>query len=181
MTDIISTLCKVLHPMTQEQDATAAVTLLLHPVGPSLEILFVERVKSPADPWSGQIALPGGKRDEHDKTLKDTAVREALEETGMNLGEDGYFLGTLDVVRSVPVPEVRILPFVVFMEERPNITLNTKELERYFWVLLDDLIQNKGTATFKFGEFPAYIVDGNIIWGLTYAIIEQIIPIFHPI
>jgi 8-oxo-dGTP pyrophosphatase MutT (NUDIX family) len=181
MSDIISTLSEVLNPLTQEQDATAAVTLLLHPVGSGFEILFVKRVKSPADPWSGQIALPGGKRDAHDKTLKDTAVREALEETDINLGKNGYFLGVLDVVRSVQMPEVRILPFVVFMEERPNITLNTKELERYFWILLDGLIQNKGTVNFRFGEFPAYIVDGNIIWGLTYAIIEQIIPIFHPI
>jgi 8-oxo-dGTP pyrophosphatase MutT (NUDIX family) len=181
MSDIISTLSEVLNPLTQEQDATAAVTLLLHPVGSGFEILFVKRVKSPADPWSGQIALPGGKRDAHDKTLKDTAVREALEETDINLGKNGYFLGVLDVVRSVQMPEVRILPFVVFMEERPNITLNTKELERYFWILLDGLIQNKGTVNFRFGEFPAYIVDGNVIWGLTYAIIEQIIPIFHSI
>ena len=68
--DKIENLCKVLKPVSDRQDADAAVALLLKLPDQDLKILIVKRAENPADPWSGQMAFPGGKRDEKDQNLK---------------------------------------------------------------------------------------------------------------
>ncbi len=170
----IEKLCKALKRISEGQDADAAVALLLKPVDQALRVLFVKRVETPADPWSGQMALPGGKRDAKDEDLKQTVVRETLEETNINLLDRCRFLGVMDTMRSTRRPEMKILPFVVLLKHEPTIKLN-EELEGFVWISLEDLFQSKGTAKFSFGEVPAYIV-GSVIWGLTYRILENL---FH--
>lgn len=163
---------EILKPIEEEQNASAAVALLLNSVHTHITVLFVKRVNNPADPWSGQMALPGGKQELDDQNLKDTVIRETAEETGINL-EECQFLGVLEAVTSAPRPDMKILPFVILCEHEPIITLNEKELEGFFWISLNDLIYNRGTIDFGFGEFPAYIVGDTIIWGLTYRIMER--------
>lgn len=162
----------VLKPIEEEQKASAAVALLLNPVHEQITVLFVKRVNNPADPWSGQMALPGGKCELDDQNLKDTVTRETAEETGIDL-EGCQFLGVLEAVTSAPRPDMKILPFVILCEREPAIILNEKELEGFVWISLADLIQNRGSIDFGFGEFPAYIVGDTVIWGLTYRIMER--------
>lgn len=166
----------MLKPVSEGQDADAAVALLLKPVNHVLKILFVKRVENPADPWSGQMALPGGKRDAKDQNLKQTVVRETLEETNIKLLDRCRFLGVMEALRSTQRPEMKILPFVVLLKHDPSIKLN-EELEGFVWISLKDLLQHKGIVKFSFGEFRAYIVGNTIIWGLTYRILEKFIHI----
>ena len=166
----------MLKPVSEGQDADAAVALLLKPVSHVLKILFVKRVENPADPWSGQMALPGGKRDAKDQNLKQTVVRETLEETNIKLLDRCRFLGVMEALRSTQRPEMKILPFVVLLKHDPSIKLN-EELEGFVWISLKDLLQHKGIVKFSFGEFCAYIVGNTIIWGLTYRILEKFIHI----
>lgn len=91
--DKIKKLSKTLKPISEEQDAEAAVALILKLRNHDIKILLVKRVENPADPWSGQVALPGGKRDAKDQNLKKTVVRETLEETNINLLHRCQFLG----------------------------------------------------------------------------------------
>ena len=172
--DSIEKLSKVLKPVSEGQDANAAVALLLKPMDHDLKIFFVKRVENPADPWSGQMALPGGKRDAKDQNLKQTVVRETLEETNINLLDRCRFLGVMETQRSTPRPEMKILPFVILLEHEPSIKLN-EELERFVWISLKELVQHKGIVKFSFGEFPAYIIGNTVIWGLTYRILEKFI------
>lgn len=174
----IEKLSHMLRPVTEEQNATAAVVILLTLVDDDIRILFVKRVENLQDPWSGQMALPGGKREAEDKSLKETVMRETAEETGVNLG-CFQFLGVLEAVKSAPRPEMKILPFVVLCDFEPSVVLNEKELEAFVWISLEELVHNKGTVTFWFGEFPAYIVGDNVIWGLTYRILEQVVHTFE--
>ena len=170
--DSIEKLSKVLKPVSEGQDAEAAVALLLKLVDQGLKVFFVKRVENPADPWSGQMALPGGKRDPKDQNLKQTVVRETLEETRINLLDRCRFLGVMEPVRSTVRPEMKILPFVILLEHEPSIKLN-EELEWFVWISPEELVQHKGTAKLGFGEFPAYIVGNSVIWGLTYRILEK--------
>ncbi len=65
----------------------------------TLECLFIKRADIENDPWSGQVALPGGKQEEQDDSNDfKTAVREAQEEVGLNLGDaDQYrYLGPMN-------------------------------------------------------------------------------------
>lgn len=174
MNSAMENLSRRVKPLTEEQDATAAVAILITVVDSIVEILFVKRVENPQDPWSGQMALPGGKRDAADQTLKDTIMRETAEETGINL-DCCQFLGVLHAIVSAPRPEMKILPFVVFCDHKPEITLNEKELEAFVWVPLNKLVRSKGTVTFWFGEFPAYLVGEYVIWGLTYRILDEVV------
>jgi 8-oxo-dGTP diphosphatase len=168
-------LSKVLRPVSDEQDANAAVALLLRPRGDRLHVLFVRRIWNPRDPWSGQISLPGGKRKADDGNLRETVVRETLEETNISLMDHCRFLGVMPTFRTTSQLEIKVLPFVILVEEEPSVRLNREELEEYFWVPVDELIENRTTARLSSGEFPAFAVSGLTIWGLTYRIVETLI------
>ena len=90
-------------PALAARDGTyieAAVALILRETrGDDLELLFIKRAARADDPWSGQIAFPGGRHDATDASLEDTAVRETREEVGLELRRDGAIIGVLDELR----------------------------------------------------------------------------------
>jgi 8-oxo-dGTP pyrophosphatase MutT (NUDIX family) len=158
---------------TEYLDAGAAVVVLLRSADQEFQVLLVNRAEKSTDPWSGQTAFPGGKRDPEDKDLKETVVRETLEETGINLCEGCRFLGDMEPVRSTQRPEMKILPFVVLQENEQDIELN-EELTEYFWTPLKELVHSKGSVKYRCEEHPAYIIGNNVIWGLTYRILHNL-------
>ena len=173
-------LTKMLKPTSENLDANAAVVVLLRATNQDFQVLFVKRAEKSGDPWSGQTALPGGKRDPEDRNLKETVVRETLEETRINLFEGCRFLGAMEPVRSTQKPEMKILPFVVLQEKEQAIKLN-EELTEYFWTPLKELAKHKGTVKFSFGEYQAYIIENHIIWGLTHKIMNNLLSLISVI
>ncbi len=174
----IERLSRMFEPASEEKDADAAVALLLRRTDHTLKVFLVKRVEAAGDPWSGQMAFPGGKRDPKDRDLKQTVIRETLEETSIDLLDRCRFLGVMKTLRSTRRPEMRIVPFVFLLEYGPSIKLN-EELERFVWVSLEELVQHRGTAKLSFGEVPAYVVGNSLIWGLTYRILERFIQILE--
>ncbi len=172
--EVIAKLPAVLKPISDKQGANAAVALLLKPRRNDFDLLLVKRVENPSDTWSGQMALPGGKREPKDLSLKDTVMRETLEETGVTLGRC-RFLGVLDAVRSEPKPDFVILPFVVLLEDEPELKLSEAELETFIWVPYEELIQSKGTTEFSFGKVPAFVLADSVVWGITYRILSEFV------
>jgi 8-oxo-dGTP pyrophosphatase MutT (NUDIX family) len=164
---------------SEQTETVAAVTLLLRQFDDDFEILVVKRVENPKDPWSGQMALPGGRRETNDRNMRETAIREAFEETGIDLLRDAHFLGVLEVVKSAVRPDMTVLPFVALLERDPEIRLSIEELERYIWVTPKQLIENKGEMKFSFGTFPAFVIGSNVIWGLTYMILTRFLELLH--
>jgi 8-oxo-dGTP pyrophosphatase MutT (NUDIX family) len=174
----IERLSKRLGLLTDEQGANAAVAVILTLEDSEFSILFVKRVESLADPWSGQIGLPGGKREPEDRNLQQNVVRETFEETGIDL-LNNHFLGLLPAMRSTPRPELMILPFVIFLEHKPIIKLNRKELESFTWIPLQRIRKSKNTVRIGSKEVPAYVVGKTVIWGLTYRILESFFQIIN--
>ncbi|MGQ9551074.1 MAG: NUDIX hydrolase [Candidatus Bathycorpusculaceae bacterium] len=166
-------LLKALSSNSEEQDANAAVALLLKNVNRDINLFLAKRAENPADPWSGQMAFPGGKRIETDHNLKQTIIRETLEETNINLLDRCRFLGVMKAQTPTQNPELKILPFVILIEHEPTIILNKKELESFFWLPLKGLISYRRLFKFNFGESPAYVIGPNVIWGITYRILEE--------
>lgn len=174
-TEAVDTLSRVLESDHEGQAANAAVALLLQIAEHDLRVLVVKRAENPSDSWSGQMALPGGKRDAKDRDLKDTVIREVAEETNINVRNGGRFLGVLPPQQSKRRPDLTILPFVILLEQEPAIRVKEGEVERVLWVSLNALAHKEGPVTFSFGERPAYTVGQYVVWGLTYNILHHFI------
>lgn len=174
--DLVEKLRGLLNPVG-DAEAGAAVAVLLKLTEGGLQVLLVKRATSPSDPWSGDVAFPGGRRRLEDRDLKETVIRETREETGIDLRRC-RFLGTLDVVASTVAPELGVLPFMVLCGGKLVVTLS-EELSSYFWVLLEQLKRSRGMARVDGGEVFAYLVEGEVVWGLTYRMLENLLQLME--
>lgn len=163
----------------------AAVSLVLR-ARPSLDFLLIKRAILERDPWSGQMALPGGRWERGDSGLLHTARRETLEETGIDLAALGTPLGRLDDVAPVSprLPKMRIAPFVFCVPGDTEAFVASPELESVHWVPIDALLapETTSTVTIRFPEFssdfPSYHVAGEHVWGLTHRILASFLELY---
>lgn len=163
----------------------ASVALVLRARDP-LELLLIKRAQSERDPWSGHMALPGGRRDESDADLLRTAVRETLEETGVDLERGGKPLGRLeDVAPSSPrLPKLTITPYVFGVAASVEARVASREVERVCWVGLSHLGDAATRSEIQIPlpggtrSFPSFVVEGEHVWGLTYRILERFLQLY---
>lgn len=167
-------------PVTEDDRLQAAVSLVLRG-GDALDVLLIKRAHHDGDPWSGHMALPGGRRDPDDATLADTAMRETREETGVDLERTGQPLGRLAVVapQSVRLPRITIAPFVFAVPEGTGARVASREVDAVHWVPLDELRRPETAGTVEIAlpgggrSFPCLNVAGDVVWGLTYRILTD--------
>ncbi len=143
-------------------------------------MLFVQRIERPGDPWSGHIAFPGGFMGDDDADATGTAIRETLEETGLDLARASV-LGVLDDVypRSRHLPKVIVTPCVFAVENRPAISAGP-EVRHAFWITVEELFDPVNRRHFSLElpdekrEFSSIVVGGCTIWGLTERVLDQV-------
>lgn len=160
----------------------AAVALVLRRTADDVvELLLIKRSEREDDPWSGHVALPGGRRDPSDATLQDTAIRETLEETGIDLTRDGVMLGMLDELRprTPTLPPIIVTPFVAIV--RPDAAIETSdEVAFAFWVALSSLgepslaVESSVSVRGATWRVPSYVLGGQIVWGMTERILRNL-------
>lgn len=157
----------------------AAVSLVLRPLESGLQFLAIKRTENERDPWSGHMALPGGRREPSDESLWMTAVRETREEVGVDLLRWGTLLGRLDdvVPGSRRIPSIAISPYVVAVA--PEVVARTSsEVERAVWLPLDVVVEERHRGRLRLDrvpdrDFPTIEYRGHVIWGLTLRILAQ--------
>lgn len=165
----------------------AAISLVLRPgeVGEP-ELLLIKRAEHERDPWSGHVACPGGRMEPGDRDLRDTAIRETLEETGVDLGRIGRVLGTLDDLspRTPVLPPIVIRPFVAAVPSSVE-TIQSPEVAAAFWVPLSVLrapgAWGTGTVLVRGVErsVTTFSHGGHTVWGLTERVLRQLLQRFE--
>jgi 8-oxo-dGTP pyrophosphatase MutT (NUDIX family) len=126
---------------------------------------------------AGEISFPGGRQDPGDASLAATALREADEEIGLAPGAV-ELLGELPPV-STFATGYQIHPFVGLIEPGQQWRISPREVDAVLELPLGDLGQSRTrTRLERRGitfETDAYILDGHLIWGATFRILENLI------
>lgn len=160
----------------------AAVALAFRTDRGEPELLFIRRAERENDPWSGQVALPGGRWSHGDTSLQATAVRETLEETGLDLDALGTVLGALDELRPLTaiLPPIVVTPFVAALAAPSELRLSY-EVADTFWVpwsaitdpafVRESEVRSRG-ATWR---TPSFVFGEHVVWGMTERILRQLI------
>ena len=162
---------------SNSNEPVAAVAIIIDIHRDSDSILFIKRQDRVGDPWSGQIAFPGGHMSQNDRTLLETAIREASEEVGIELHRH-VALGVLPSM----YPQTRriiVAPFVFQLNSDVTVRLND-EVAESFWAPLEELSKIRPTKSEVHVEagtldVDSYVVDGRVIWGLTFRIIKSLL------
>jgi 8-oxo-dGTP pyrophosphatase MutT (NUDIX family) len=147
-----------------------------------VELLFIRRAEHEKDPWSGHMGFPGGRAEPTDADPEATAVRETLEETGLDLARDGGRLGALDEVKALARgrPVDLVIAPIVFRLSRRLEGAPSHEVVSLHWLPLERLLAPQARSTMQYQieetvlELPCLRIDGLVIWGLTYRMFENL-------
>ncbi|MCL2768684.1 MAG: CoA pyrophosphatase [Solirubrobacterales bacterium] len=132
---------------------------------------------------AGEIAFPGGRRDPADASLIDTALREAEEEIGLPAREVAL-VGALPRT-STFVTNYAIQPFVGLISPRAAWTVSPGEVDAVLELALDDIASGRTRQAitrhgFTF-ETDGFLVGGNLVWGATARIIDELLARVAPL
>lgn len=175
---------KVFQIKSELKPVQAAVLVLLYPSDKNDE-LCIPLIKRASDSsvHSKQISFPGGKCEPQDNDVVATALREAKEEIGI-IPQKINVVGTLSNLY-IPPSNFNVTPIVGYSLTEPVFKPDISEVERILKIPLQFFIddENKTTATLFAGnpkveiECPAWIYDGEIIWGATAMILSELIEV----
>ncbi len=176
------------HP-TGENTRRAAVAAILKPEVDHTQALFILRAPKEGDPWSGQMAFPGGHIEVTDESSLAAAIRETQEEIGLDLETHGTYLGALDEVKANPRRrkiDMVVSPHV-FLLENPDVEFFPNyEVADVLWGSLDDMYHGRVETETQFAmndvvqSFPGYAVGDQVVWGLTMRMLDHVFSLIDP-
>jgi 8-oxo-dGTP pyrophosphatase MutT (NUDIX family) len=148
--------------------------------GGELRLILIRR--SDNGVHGGHLALPGGKRDAGDRSMRDTALREAREEIGIT--ED-----RIEILAELPPAETRttgfrVHPFLGRINQPVAWKRNEREVAEIVDLtvteladaeVLDEDVGLTGDASAP-RRTPYYRVGNDQLWGLSYRILHGVIP-----
>ena len=156
----------------------AAVLILVRNADSSDPQILLTKRAAHLSSHAGEIAFPGGMKDEGDSDLLATALRETEEEVG--IGADSIAV-RMRLPRCYTGLGVEVFPFVGNLIEAVPLRLQAAELESAFWLphsfLLADPRQRTDIFYRNDKEFwaPAYHFGEHVIWGLTARLLVEFI------
>ncbi|WP_404364363.1 NUDIX hydrolase [Marinobacter sp.] len=145
------------------------------------ELLFIQRAHRDGDPWSGDMAFPGGRLQAEDRGPFAAAIRETLEETGLDLSVYGRFerrLSDLITRHHNRWRPMVVTPYVFEWSGPDNFTQN-HEVQTVVWIPLAHLgaPENQSVRPWptRFGtlRMACCRYQGHCIWGLSYQMLQE--------
>ena len=156
----------------------AAILALFYPNQNNEVTLLLTKRANYNGTHSGQISFPGGKVEQSDLNLKQTALRETFEEVGI-IDED------IEVIREftevyIPPSNFLVTPFIGIIYNKPVFKVNS-EVAKIIEVPFSKLIDETSIGSIKITNsymketsVPCFKIDDSIIWGATAMILSEI-------
>ena len=154
----------------------AAVLVPLINRNSGITVLFTQRTTHLAE-HAGQISFPGGRVEEGDASMQDTALREAEEEIGLPRSQ-------VDILGMLPdyyiATGFRVTPVVGLIEAPFPVTLDNFEVAEIFEVPLQFFLnpanheQHNTNSHGRLRRYYAMPYQGRFIWGATAGILYNL-------
>lgn len=155
----------------------AAVNILLYLKDNEWYFPLILRSQNENDRHSGQISLPGGKREEGDFNFADTAKRETSEEIGI---EEHY----VRIIREmtpiyIPPSNFYVHTFISYTKKNPVFKLQETEVVQLIEFPINSLLNLTNEPQMMIlpdsrgVEVPVINFNGYIVWGATSMILSE--------
>jgi len=132
---------------------------------------------------SGQVGLPGGKIEDSDESLIQTALRETEEEIGIK-SSDVEVLGSITPL-FIPASNMQVLPVIGYLKSKPVLVIDKKEVDYTIEVPICHLknplnhsVKIINTTRFEITA-PYFLVGDEHVWGATAMILSEFIELFE--
>ncbi len=156
----------------------AAVLVLLYPdANKQTNMVFILRTSYNGH-HAGQIAFPGGKKEDLDIDFQATALRETQEEIGVSPD-------LIEVKRAltplfIPISNFKVYPFLAIAKQTPDFSIDPKEVQRlielpFKEILYNDLVHINHDYFEKSYELKAFQIGKYRIWGATAMILAEVV------
>jgi 8-oxo-dGTP pyrophosphatase MutT (NUDIX family) len=164
-------------PPPEQQTSAAVLVPVFEPEQGSPPHVVLTRRRKDLRRHAGEISFPGGRRDPEDADLMTTALREAEEEIGL-ARELVTPLGELPAISTFATGYL-IHPFVGRIPPGQAWRLSPREVDAVLELPLAEIERSRTrTRLERRGisfETDAYELDGHLIWGATFRIVEELL------
>ena len=157
----------------------AGVLVLFYPSEAKQTMLALILRKTYKGVHSAQIGFPGGKYENEDTSLKETALRETEEEIGVLRNTVSVLKKLTEVY--IPPSNFFVQPYLGITKNTPNFILQEEEVETLIEVplihFMDDTIkihQNLTTSYAKNIIVPAFLLNNYLVWGATAMMLNEV-------
>lgn len=156
----------------------SAVLSLFYPKDTQTYLLLIVRSEYPGI-HSAQISFPGGKMENYDASLQETALRETEEEVGISKNQ-------IEIIKPfselyIPPSNFLVSPFLGISKTEITPKIDTREVSYILELPLNDLLDNRLISNVKLStsyaneiDVPAFIISNHIVWGATAMILSEI-------
>lgn len=156
----------------------AAVLMLFYPKNQITHLALIVRNSYPGV-HSSQIGFPGGKVEEEDANLEETALRETHEEIGIHPNKIQIIKPFSEIY--IPPSNFLVAPFMGISNEELSFIPDLDEVKRVLEFSIADFLDEntitKVTMSTSYAtdiEVPAFMVDKYVVWGATAMMMSEL-------
>ena len=156
----------------------AAVLMLFYPKNEVTHLALIVRNSYPGV-HSSQIGFPGGKLEEFDADLEETALRETHEEVGIHPEKIKIIKPFSEIY--IPPSNFLVAPFMGVSHEELSFIPDLDEVKRVLEFSIADFLDDNSITKVKMStsyatdiEFPAFMVDKYVVWGATAMMMSEL-------
>ena len=156
----------------------AAVLMLFYPKNSVAHLALIVRNSYPGV-HSSQIGFPGGKVEEYDVDLKETALRETHEEIGIHPEKIQIIKSFSEIY--IPPSNFLVAPFMGISNDELNFIPDLEEVKRVLEFPIADFLNEKSITKVRMStsyatdiEVPAFLVDKYVVWGATAMMMSEL-------